>query len=150
MLFKKKSKVIKFTVDGRPPRKGTKSCWADEGEYVLKLRKKALEAKTKEGIDYFSGPVKLELTVFDQNIGTREDRSDYHGDLDTLVAGVLDSLQPAPTNPGFEMDSILDNNEIDPTKPLLIEDDSQIVTIVAKKIEKKENKYTVIIRPENM
>jgi len=138
--------VIKFTVKGRPPRKSTKSCWSSEGEYVLKLREKALEALKKEGIDHFSGPIKLELIVFDPDITPRKDRSDYHGDLDTLVAGVLDSLQPAPTNPDLGMDPILKSrNDIDPARPLIIEDDSQVVSIVAKKVKSDNVHYSVLV-----
>lgn len=145
----KKNQSIEFTVEGRPPRKGQGSCWSTEGERVLKLREKALESRKKKKLDYFSGPVRVELTVFDPNPTKRKDRSDYHGDLDTLVAGVLDSLQPAPTNEGFEMDPLLKSrNDIDPTKPLIIEDDSQVVSIKAKKIEAEKSSYKVIIRPE--
>lgn len=148
--FWKKQKSIKFKVDGRPPRKGTKSCWSSEGERVLKLREKALEFRTNAGLDdCFDGPVKVELTVYDPNITKRKNTHDYHGDLDTFVAGVLDSLQPAPTNPGFKMNPILKRrSDLDPSKPLIIEDDSQVVTIVAKKIKDDERRYIIVIRPE--
>lgn len=144
--FWKKRRSIKFEVIGRPPRKSTKSCWSSEGEYVLKLREKALEARNKSRLDYFDGPVKLELTVYDSNITNRKNTHDYHGDLDTLVAGVLDSLQPAPENPGFEIDPILKNrSDLDPAKPLIIKDDSQIVSIMAKKIQADDIHYSVMV-----
>src|SRR6185437_4687694 len=135
-LCRKKQKSIEFEVKGKPPRKSRKSCWSNEGEHVLRLREKALEQRTNLGLEYFKGPVKIELTVYDNNIVDRENSSDYHGDLDSLVAGVLDSLQPAPVNVTFVMDPILQNREdLDPSKPLLIKDDSKVVKIIAKKIK---------------
>lgn len=147
---KKKVRVVKFEVQGRPPRKAAKSCWSDEGLCVLKLREMALKYCLKLGLDYFEGRVKLELTVYDQNITKREDAHDYHGDLDTLVAGVLDALQPAPMHPNFKMDPILEKRgELDPTKPLLIKDDSQVVTIVANKLVGKPHYLVSISEVEN-
>jgi len=146
----RKQQSIEFEVEGRPPRKTKKSCWSNEGEQVLKLREKALEYRTKSGLDYFKGPVKIELTVYDYNIVNRENSHDYHGDLDTLVAGILDSLQPAPKNETLEMDPILQNREdLDPSKPLIINDDSQVVKIIAKKI-KGEPHYLVKISHEEI
>lgn len=146
--FWTKKHTIKFTVEGRPPRKSTKSCWSSEGEYVLKLREKALEVLKKEEIDHFSRPIRLELTVFDPDITSRKDRNDYHGDLDTLVAGVLDSLQPAPSNPDLGIDPILKSRkDIDPARALIIEDDSQVVSIVAKKVKSDDIHYSVLIEP---
>lgn len=59
---------IDFTVKGRPPKKhGEKSMWAreDEAPFVFLLREKALEARSKVGLnDCFRSLVALKLTVF--------------------------------------------------------------------------------------
>ena len=111
---------------------------------MLLLREKALEYRTREELEDFDGPVKVELIVYDPKPTSRQDTHDYHADLDSLVAGVMDSLQPAPKHPDFKMDPILQKENIDPKKPLLIKDDSQIVTIIARK-KIGELKYIVKI-----
>lgn len=149
--FWKKGSSIKFTVEGRPPKKSVGSCWGNkEAEFVFKLREKALDARTKEGFsDCFNGPVKLELTVYAPNITERKDTNDYVSDLDTLIAGVMESIQPAPTNPDIKIDPIFqDRTDIGSGVPLIVKDDAQVVSITAKKIENEKMYYEIMIEEE--
>ncbi len=151
-MFWKKN-IIKFKVDGKPPKKGTdESIWGErQGKSVFMLREKALEARNKAGLDKcFEIPVKFTLTLFAPNITQRKDSEDYVGDLDSFVAGVLDSLQPPPeNNPEFKINPIfLKREDIGLKVPLIIEDDSQVVQVTAKK-ESTNNEpfYKVVIEP---
>ena len=117
------------------------------------LREKALEARKKAGLEkYFEVPVKFTLTVFAPNITQRKDSEDYVGDLDSLVAGVLDSLQPPPEHPDFDINPIFkETDDIELKVPLIIEDDSQVIQITAKKVStnktSNESFYKVVIEP---
>ena len=99
-----KSNKIEFAVYGKPPKKTfTGSMWSEKSnqtELVKNLRQKAFEEiqKTKSK-EPFHGPVKFTLTVYAPNIQYRKDRHDYLGDIDSLIGGVFEALQPAPTNP---------------------------------------------------
>jgi len=141
------AKVIEFTVDGRPPKKSdANSLWSStEAEYVLKLRESAFEAREKNGMkECFQGPVKLELTIFAPNI--QKLAHDYVSDLDTMIAGVFESIQPA--HPSAPNRIIFGKKPtIYPKIPLLIKDDSQIVYVKAEKKESQKNYYTIKIGP---
>lgn len=133
-------KPIIFDVTGKPPKK---SNWGkDHADLIIKLREEALKARKEAGISgCFRGDVKLNLIVFAPNITDREykqtgddDPKKFVGDLDSLIAGVCEYLQPAPTNPELKINPIFDErSEIGPTVPLIIVNDSQIVEINAKK-----------------
>ena len=139
--------MLEFTVEGRPPKKdGAKSLWSsDEAEYVLKLREKAFQARSEIGLtDCFHGPVKLELKIFSPNILHRS--HDYVSDLDTMIAGVFESIQPA--HPSAPNNIIFQNKkEIQPNVPLVVIDDSQIVSVKAEKIKSDSTYYIVKIEP---
>lgn len=141
--------TITFTVEDRPPKKSdAKSCWGTkEANYVLRLREKALEARKKVNMnDCFRVPVKIELLVYAKNLTKRKNTDDYVSDLDTLIAGVLESLQPASDNPEIKISSIFNGrDEIGPKVPLMIEDDAQVIEIQAKKIESSNKRYTLTI-----
>jgi hypothetical protein len=143
--------TITFTVEDRPPKKSdANSCWGSkEANYVLRLREKALEARTKAGMDgCFRCPVKIELLVYAKNLTNRKNTHDYVSDLDTLIAGILESLQPAANNPDIKINPIFDGrDEIGPKVPLIIEDDAQVVEIRAKKIESLSRRYILTISP---
>jgi len=154
--FLKKSKRIKFSVEGKPPKKSTgPSLWSENSnqtELVINLRQKAFEASQKEGFDtHFHGPVKLELTVYAPNILERKDRHDYLGDLDAFVSGVFESLQPAPkNNPELIIHSALKNmKNIGSDIPLIVSDDAQITMTITKKRTNPKNSYTVSIEVDN-
>ena len=73
MIFNKifgKTKIV-FKVSDKPPQK---SGWAgNDAPLVIKLRKNALAARNKLGIDCISVPVKLKFTVYAPNIDDKED-----------------------------------------------------------------------------
>jgi len=142
------SKKIFFEVEGRPPRKsGAKSCWAsDEANYVLALRLKANEAKNKAKLDLLTTPVRIELSIFSPNTTDRSNSQTYIGDLDTFVAGVCESLQPADSKviPNIIFQG---KDEVHPHKPLILKDDSQVVEVLAKKTFDTKEHYTISIEP---
>jgi len=146
---------IDFTVDGKPPKKIKPSLWSvnsNQTELVVKLRQKAFEASKKAGLNEpFHGPVKLTLSVYDPNPLERKDRHDYLGDLDALVGGVFESLQPSPPeNNNLEIHSLLkENKEISHDVALIVADDAQISTTVAKKRKNEKTFYTIIIEPDD-
>lgn len=152
MTFKK----IIFKVDGKPP---PKSQWSGtHANLVIKLRRAALEARTKAQEDVFDFPVKLKLQVYASNLNDRyyrqlgdEDKKRYVGDLDSLIAGICDYLSPAPVKPGqnkFSPSPLFEKfPEIGPTIPIIIRDDSQIQSIVAEKIFSEKPYYVVEIEP---
>ena len=155
--FLKKSKRIKFSVEGKPPKKSTgPSLWSENSnqtELVINLRQKAFEASQKEGFDtHFHGPVKLELTVYAPNILERKDRHDYLGDLDALVGGVFESLQPAPkNNPELQIHPALKNvKDIGSDVPIIVSDDAQIATSITKKRKNPKSFYTVLIEVDDL
>jgi len=146
---------IDFTVDGKPPKKIKPSLWSvnsNQTELVVKLRQKASEASKKAGLNEpFHGPVKLTLSVYDPNPLERKDRHDYLGDLDALVGGVFESLQPSPPeNNKLKIHSLLkENKEISHDVALIVADDAQISTTVAKKRKNEKTFYTIIIEPDD-
>ncbi len=148
------SKIV-FTVDGKPPQK---SKWGgDNASLIIKLRKAALKARGKAGRDKcITSPVKLDLTVYAPNIDDRnykqtgdDDEKRYIGDLDSLIAGVCDHISHAREEPGrnnFNPSKLFDQEpDIDPTIPLIIQDDSQVEGISAKKIFSDKLSYVVEI-----
>jgi len=153
--FLKKHTRIKFSVEGKPPKKTKPSLWSEKSkqtQLILDLRQKAYEASKKAGLtEHFHGPVKLTLTVYDLNPLERKDRSDYLGDLDALIGGVFESLQPSPPeNNNLIIDPLLkENKEIRHDVALIVADDAQIATTVAKKRKNKKTFYTVMIETDD-
>jgi len=141
---------VRFTVMGRPPKKhGEKSMWArnDEAPRVASLREKALEARTKLGInDCFHSLVFLGLKIF-----VPKSQLESVGDLDNFITGVCDSLQAADSKVFLYLHKIFHEpgrEGIDPKKALVIENDSKGVSILAKKIGLDENEevyYDVVV-----
>ena len=141
---------IKFSVDDKPPKKTTLSMWAERSNQtmqVVNLRQKAYEASKKAGFGHLCGPVKLTLTVYAPNILERKDRHDYLGDLDALIGGVFEALQPAPDNPGLKIDPALkDAENISSDVPIIVSDDAQVTTATGKKVRRDGKiSYDVVI-----
>lgn len=137
---------IEFTVDDRPPKKdGAQSLWSsNQAKLVLKLRKKALEAQKEAGItNHFDCPVRLELTIFAPNITKLGDHT-YVGDLDSYIAGVCESLKPSDKQV-IPHEIFQGEDDVDPRKPLIIKDDSQVVSVKATKIQSNTLYYTVMV-----
>lgn len=153
--FLKKSNRIEFIVSDKPPKKmSTGSMWSENSnqiELVKKLRQSAFETIQKTKLkEPFHGPVKLTLTVYAPNVLIRKDRHDYLGDIDSLVGGVFEALQPAPTNPDLKIHPELKNTEnISSDIPLIVSDDAQITTAIGKKIEREGKiSYVVLIETD--
>ena len=143
--------MIEFTVEGRPPRKyRANSLWSDNNEapLILKLRKQALSVMKQHQIEPFlTATVELELTVYAPNITNIGESHKYVGDLDAFVAGVCESIYSADkqlktTHPIFD-----NEKEVDPFLPLIIKNDSQIISIIAKKESSERTFYKIRIRP---
>ncbi len=149
--FRKNPTRIEFSVEGKPPKKTTSSMWSENSNQiplVLDLRKNAFNSIQKTKLnDPFHGPVKFTLTVYAPNVLDRKDRHDYLGDIDSLIGGVFEALQPAPTNPDLKIHPELKNvKDISSDVPLIVSDDAQITTAIGKKIQRDENpSYTVLI-----
>ena len=154
--FLKKSTRIEFSVGGKPPKKTVGSLWSENSNQtslVVDLRQNAFDASQIVGFKHLDGPVKLTLIVYAPNVFERKDRHDYLGDLDALIGGVFEALQPAPTNPDLKVDSALkDVENIGSDIPLIVSDDAQITTTVGKKKKTKKNEtphYTVLIEKDD-
>jgi len=144
---------INFRVEGKPPKK---SQWGTvDADLIVKLRESALIARKKSDFpEGYVGNVKLNLIVYAPNIANKDykqtgddDPKKFIGDLDSLVAGVCEYLQPAPTNPDLEISSVFDGrDEIGPLISLIIKNDAQIVEINAKKeLDETAHYYVEII-----
>ncbi len=140
---------ISFRVCGKPPKKSSGgSIWTGESrsEQVLDLRRSAAGEKKRINMEYpMRGPLRIKLTIHSsQDITKKEDTHNYIGDLDSLVAGVCDALRKADENvtPHVRFNQY---KEVDPKKPLIIEDDSNITAIEASKIKDTEEYYTVTV-----
>ena len=141
---------ITFCVKGHPPKKiSEKSMWSTDSQaaLIIELRKQALEARNRAGLDE---PIKtklsLELILFGSEIELGE-----IGDLDNLLSGVCDALQPKPNNPELVPSEIYGSPEyedISPEKVILFENDSNIYKLYAeKRTSKHEKYYAVTVKP---
>ena len=125
------------------------SCWSKIGkewELIYKLREKAFEAKKFAGIvNSFNTNTKITITIFAPYL-TKKDQHAHVGDLDTFVAGIFEAIQPAPNNETLDIDEKLkDNPDFGSKIPILVEDDSYITEIVARKIKNEKMFYEVEI-----
>ncbi len=131
---------IEFIVRDIPPKKdGAKSMWLKDSEAprIISLRKAALDAMKKASLNgCILSPVKLEVTVFAPSSQFIRKSGNYIGDLDTLIAGICDGLQAAHSNTpiAHALFQSLQTPEIHPKHKLLLDDDAQVMAIVAKKI----------------
>ena len=134
---------INFQVNGLPPKKdGAQSMWGKslEAKRLVALRQADLQALKGHPplISNIKLTLKIHLPVNDRSIG----------DLDTFITGVCDGLMG--TSYEGKLDSIWDNKGLEsicPTKPIAIEDDSQVISIQAEKIigESDQQWYEVVL-----
>ena len=143
---------IRVEIDGRPPNKRkAKSIWRGPmAERVLNLRLAILDEKKKLGI---RGPlkqrVKMTLAVHGPNIDNPKLPQTYVGDIDSLVAGICDSIRKADHNMVRPSRVFDDRPEVGHDKPLLITDDSQVVRVGATKSESGRDRYVLVIEAED-
>ena len=119
--------------------------WALENvaPLIIELRKTALEARNKAGL---TNPIKQKISLELKLFGSEKELEEM-GDLDNLLSGVFDALQPKPNNPDLVPCKIFDLPEfieISPEKAILFENDSNIYKIYAEKIVLKVEKYYTI------
>jgi len=141
---------VTFCVKGHPPKKTSeKSMWSTENQVprLIELRKQALEARNQACLSNpFDEKISLELKLFGS-----EKELDAIGDLDNLLSGVCDALQPKPNNPTLEVSKSFNSPdlvEISPEKAILFENDANIHMLYAeKKITSRDQYYTVTVKP---
>jgi hypothetical protein len=147
---------IEFYVQNIPPKKdGANSMWSKDSEVprIIVLRRAALDKMQKEGVfESFQSPVRLEFTLFASRSHFSFVSSNYIGDLDTFVTGICDGLQAAHGNVQSAHSSFqsLQNTAIDFKNDLLIKNDAQVVSIIAKKVpldNQQQPYYKVIVEP---
>jgi len=158
--FRKKPTRIEFSVEGKPPKKTKSSLWSKDNkqiESVFKLRQKAYETSKEKGLEeefLQDDPVRLTLTIYYSNPIIRKNKEDYLGDLDGLVSGVYDALQPSPPDGENKLDvdpKFKEENGINHKNALIIGDDAQITTTVSRKRKINQNEkpyYTVLIEKD--
>jgi hypothetical protein len=153
-------RTYKFKVEGLPPKKdGAQSMWGKplEARRLMILRHAAFKAfkgqpPLKTNIKL---TLKIHIPVNNKSIG----------DLDTFVTGVCDGLMAAPRkgilDPIWDLDRTWENGEllgvdggdavsIHPSKTIAIVDDSEVVSIQAKKIigDTDQQWYEVVLEGE--
>ena len=141
---------ITFCVKGHPPKKiSEKSMWSTDSQapLIIELRKQALEARRRAGLEE---PIKTKLSLELKLFGS-EKELDEIGDLDNILSGVCDALQPKPNNPELVPSEIYGSPEyedISPEKVILFENDSNIYKLYAeKRTSKHEKYYAVTVKP---
>jgi hypothetical protein len=139
---------IEFSIMGLPPKKdGANSMWNKENEVpkIIALRQGALQAirgiGTEEAIRDF---IKLELVL---NIPRHQMKQNI-GDLDNFITGICDGLQSA--NSMAKIHSMFSAKGLEDISPnhSFIENDLQVVEILAKKIPldaDSQISYTIVI-----
>lgn len=139
--------MIEFTVGGRPPRKyRANSLWSDENEapLILKLRKQALSLLNQHQIvPNIGSDIELELTVYAPNVNNVEESHRYVGDLDAFIAGVCESI--CSPDKQVRPHTVFENERVSLFIPLIIRNDSQIVSIKAKKEKNEATFYRIKI-----
>ena len=119
----------------------------NQAPLIIELRKQALKARNRSGLDE---PIKTKLSLELKLFGPEKELEEI-GDLDNLLSGVCDALQPKPNNPELVPSEIFNSpelEEISPEKAILFENDSNIYKLYAeKRISKHEKYYTVTVKP---
>jgi len=125
-----------FTVEGKPPVKDcAKSLWSKDEvcERVKSLREAACKARKSAGIP--ENKVMKNITMIVSIFSNRKGRAD----LDNMIGGICDVLQG-------------DKNDQSKTKPIFVEDDRDIIRIMAsiEKISKPEEERYVVVLIEDL
>lgn len=94
--------------------------------------------------DYFKTNAKISIIINTPYL-TKNYEHEHIGDLDTFVAGIFEAIQPAPNNPILDKPRTQQNSDFGSEIPLLIEDDSYITEVNAKKIKNNETFYEIEI-----
>lgn len=128
--------MVEVRIDGLPPKKdGANSMWNKpvEVERLIRLRRAVLDALGGSGP--YSQDISLRLEVHVGPTNTRQT-----GDLDNVITGVCDGLTAA--HPGARLDKLWeDQPEIEPSRVIGFEDDSQVMSITARKVVSDEEAW---------
>lgn len=123
--------------------------WSTENQVplIIELRKQALAARNLAGINEpLASQLSLELKLF----GSQKELDEI-GDLDSVLSGVCDALQPIPNNPTLDPSKLFDSpdlTEISPEKAILFVNDSRLCKLIAEKRKTNRDKYySVTIKP---
>ena len=154
---------IEFKVQGElPPKKdGANSMWGKEKctepKRLIALRKKALEelgskADFIDGKPYFgkTESIRLELSIQVASRRRRKSGDKGSGDLDNFITGVCDGLMNA--HPRAKINHLFrkpENSDVDPAKPIMFADDSQVTQICAKRRFGPADEYVVALAGVN-
>jgi Holliday junction resolvase RusA-like endonuclease len=136
---------VVFRVAGKPPKKiRGKSLWTADSQasLVRELRKAAYIERENLKIEPLKNEVLLQIEVQLPTLNNNPMRQElFWGDLDNIVSGICESLQKANTRYKFISDDSANG------KPILYDDDSQIVSINAIKTvsDSEPASYRVII-----
>jgi hypothetical protein len=118
-------------IDGLPPKKdGANSMWNNGHEIplLIKLRKEVLAALNGDSPLVWNISIVLRI-----HVGPRTNTN--VGDLDNFITGICDGLQKAHQNTPFDDAwTAPDLESIHPSKVIAIEDDKEVISIVAEKI----------------
>jgi hypothetical protein len=118
---------IEFRVEGLPPKKdGANSMWSKPGE-AKKLRLLRLAAiQALAGHPPLQKNIRLTLRAHIASENTRNT-----GDLDNFLTGICDGLQAADprARPAIRFEDV-----IHPTRVIAIEDDTEVIEILASKV----------------
>ncbi|MFH1311498.1 MAG: hypothetical protein ABIH65_03780 [Nanoarchaeota archaeon] len=137
--------MVELVVNDIPPKKhGEKSMWDNktEAKRIVSLRKEFFnQFKT-----ILRGYLQLEFTLY-----VPKKRLENIGDLDNFITGVCDALQKSHFRIK-KFDGIFskqENKNIHPEKRNFIENDSKILSIIAKKkiTTKEKPYYTLVLNP---
>jgi len=124
-------RCVSFKVSGKPPKKDSgKSMWS-HCEVKL-LREIDWGARETAGLnETFKGKVTLIVSIYDYKNSTES-----KADLDNLVGGICDGLQGSPDE--YKKEDLFEG------KPILFEDDCQVVRIIAERRETEEPTYYIV------
>ena len=86
--------------------------------------------------------------MYSPNITDRSNSQTYLGDLDTFIAGVCESIQPADSKviPNYIFQG---KDEVNPHLPLILHDDAQVVEVISKKVKDEKEWYTIVVETIN-
>ncbi|MCD6598977.1 MAG: hypothetical protein J7L19_00160 [Dehalococcoidia bacterium] len=152
-MQKKQVPVIRFKVDGYPPKKDSGvSMWGTKkaAKRLVRLRRKALEIRPDGWLDTWAGAyLSVDITMY---ITQTELKASNEGDIDNLIGGVLDGLQSARHSRTkiHEIFSKPENKDICPDNVILIHDDRTVLSVTGgRKLVENDQQvyYEVVVKP---
>jgi len=127
--------VYHFEVEGRPPRQENYSMWGRKAQFepLKMLRIAAANIIHIPIVGYVGISVVFEF------------KGKQPQDLDNMLNGLLDGLQPAAPNAKPLLLWRQQAKNIKPVKAIAYESDTQVVEIFARKVHANQDKYYVTV-----